>query len=120
MTTQLILDDPAWEYPGGACRLLVWRDDEPGESYTLAVVSQHAEADGVPLADVVGDVLTALDGELGELTLVQHTLTALRHEFEVVSVSSLDGDLRWSDTTAEELAEGLDLTASNLLALLEA
>jgi hypothetical protein len=118
VSATLIVDDPAWGYPGGSCRLLVWRDDEPGGSFTLAVVSQDEAGDATSLTNAMDHVYAALDAQYEEAAVVQHTLTATRHEIE--DVYYIDNDLRWSTNTAEQLAEDLGMATGDLLTLLEA
>ena len=114
MPTTLLLDDPAWTYPGGTCRLRVWDNDAPGEGFTLAALTQAAAADGRSVTNAMDDIYPAIQARWGTGTqIVQHTLHP-DQPAEWEDVAEIGGTYRWFAAEPAELAEAIGITATDL------
>ena len=114
MSAELIDDNPAWEYPGGACRLLVWE----GDGFHLAILAQdETGGDGTSVTNAMDAIIPVLNEDYPWVAIVQDTISDGGHVFE--DVEWPDGSPAWFETSAEQIAGDLEITVDDLLDLLE-
>ena len=119
MTAALIRDDREWEYPGGVCRLLVWEDTTPGDSFVLAIVSQEEATRGLSTTTVMEDIVAMLAEQISpDVQVVQHIASGVHHELLDIGEPE-PGQICWSATSAVQLADELGIDLDALLTLLE-
>lgn len=119
MAADLVLDDREWRYPGGSCRLLVWRDNDPADGFTCAVLSLDETAAWTTLAHAMERIYPLVQEQYGtDVQVFQHQVGTVRHEIELVRARNRG--YGWSPASMQEVADDLEMTRRALLALLEA
>jgi len=114
MTTTLLLDDPAWSYPGGTCRLRVWNNDAPGEGYTLAVLTQPATAPGRSVTNAMDDIYPTLETRWGTGVIVVQQTQHPDGASEWEDIAEINGTYRWYPAQLDDLAWSIGVPATDL------
>jgi hypothetical protein len=117
MSATVFLDDPAWGYDGGSCRLRVWEDLDDG--FMLAVLHEDAHADGRSVANAMESVLYLLEEMYADSygarpMVVQYTYDGIDGD-EWHCVTEVNGAIRWEPTTLEAVADDLGVTPEEVL-----
>lgn len=111
--TAVTYSNPTWEYPGGYCGLTVFLNQEPGNSFRCAILTE-VDHDGTSVAEAIEVIADKLVKEHGRLEITSwHAPTDELHD-----VAFLGRGPVWCETDFGQLADELEIDADELLAMI--